>query len=176
MGEPGSERGGLRLEDRAPSPCLPLTLRDEDDGDSALVRQLFETGLGARLFSCGLSSAAADQLITQQVAARERGHATNQPLARRQIVMEGRRPVGRLSIDRSAHPWYVVDIAVLPSARGRGIASELLARLQAEARTVGVAIVLHVAADSPALRLYLRNNFAVEAAQGPDLRMRWVPA
>jgi GNAT superfamily N-acetyltransferase len=65
---------------------------------------------------------------------------------------------------------------VLPSARGRGIASQLLAGLQADARSVGVAIALHVAADSPALRLYVRNDFAVEVAEGPYLRMRWAPA
>ena len=166
MGEAGAERGGLRLENRTPSPYLPLALRDEDEGDRALVRHLFETGDGACLFSCGLPSAAAGQLITQQVAAREWGHATNHPLARRHIVMEGGRAVGRLSI----------DLAVLPSARGRGIASQLLAGLQADARSVGVAIALHVAADSPALRLYLRNDFAVEVAEGPYLRMRWAPA
>jgi GNAT superfamily N-acetyltransferase len=176
MGEAGAERGGLRLENRTPSPYLPLALRDEDEGDRALVRHLFETGDGACLFSCGLPSAAAGQLITQQVAAREWGHATNHPLARRHIVMEGGRAVGRLSIDRAARPWYVVDLAVLPSARGRGIASQLLAGLQADARSVGVAIALHVAADSPALRLYVRNDFAVEVAEGPYLRMRWAPA
>jgi GNAT superfamily N-acetyltransferase len=176
MGEPGSERGGLRLEDRTPSPHLPLTLRDEDEGDGALVRHLFETGRGACLISCGLPSFAASQLITMQLVARARGNASNHPLARRHIVMEGRRAVGRLSIDRTCHPWYVVDLAVLPRARGRGIASELLARLQGEARAVGVAIELHVAADNPALRLYLRNDFAVEAEEGPDLRMVWLPA
>jgi GNAT superfamily N-acetyltransferase len=90
--------------------------------------------------------------------------------------MEGGRPVGRVSIDRAAHPWYLVDLAVLPDARRRGIASELLARLQAEARSAGVPIELHVGEDSPALRLYLRNDFVVTAGEGPDLRMRWAPA
>jgi GNAT superfamily N-acetyltransferase len=176
MGEAGSERGGLGLYDRTPGLLLPLTLRDEDQGDRALVRHLFETGLGAHLFCCGLPSIAVGQLITQQLVARERGHAANHPLARRHIVSEGRRPVGRLSIDRAAHPWYLVDLTVLPDARGRGIASELLAGLKAEARAAGVAIELHVAEDSPALRLYLRNDFVVTAAEGPDLRMRWAPA
>jgi ribosomal protein S18 acetylase RimI-like enzyme len=176
MDRPGSDRGGLCLQDRTPSPRLLLTLRDEDEGDRALVRQLFETGLGAPLLSCGLPSAVAGQLIDQQVVARERGHATSHPLAHRYIVVEGLRPVGRLSVDRAAQPWYVVDLGVLTGARGRGIASQLLARLQAEARTAGVAIELHVAADSPALRLYRRNHFAVEEADGPDLRMKWTPA
>ena len=90
--------------------------------------------------------------------------------------MDGLRPVGRLSVDRAGHPWYLVDLAVLPSARGRGLASELLARLQMEASAAGAAIELHVAADNPALRLYLRNDFVTVATEGPDLRMRWAPA
>ncbi len=175
MGEPGSDGGSLRLEDRTASRGS-LSLRDEDEGDSALVRHLFETGLGAPLLACGLPPVAVDQLIAQQLVARHRDHDASHPLARHQILMDGPRPVGRLSVDRAGHPWYLVDLAVLPSARGRGLASELLARLQVEARAAGEAIELHVAADNPALRLYLRNDFVTVATEGPDLRMRWAPA
>ncbi len=175
MGEPGSDGGSLRLEN-PPVSRGPLSLRDEDEGDSALVRHLFETGLGAPLLACGLPRVAVDQLIAQQLVARQRGHDVSHPLARRQILMDGPRPLGRLSVDRAADPWYLVDLAVLPGARGRGLASELLARLQVEARVAGVAIELHVAADNPALRLYLRADFVITATEGPDLRMRWSPA
>ena len=175
MGEPGSDGGSLRLEDRTASRG-PLSLRDEDEGDSALVRHLFETGLGAPLLAWGLPPVAVDQLLAQQLVARQRGHDASHPLARRQILMDGPRPVGRLSVDRAGHPWYLVDLAVLPSARRRGLASELLGRLQVEARAAGAAIELHVAADNPALRLYLRNDFVVTATEGPDLRMSWPPA
>jgi GNAT superfamily N-acetyltransferase len=175
MGEPGSGRGATLVADRAAPTSLCLTLRDEGDGDKALLRQLYETGRGAPLLSCGLPPAVAQQLTAQQLSARERGHATAHPRARRQIVLAGHHPVGRLSVDRAGDPWCVVDLAVLPRARGRGIATEILARLQAEAAATGVAIELHVAADNPARGLYQRSGFAVTAEEGPDLRLRWAP-
>ena len=74
MGEPGSDGGSLRLEN-PPVSRGPLSLRDEDEGDSALLRQLFETGLGAFLWDCGLPGTTVDQLISQQLIARESGHS-----------------------------------------------------------------------------------------------------
>lgn len=175
MGEPGPSQGSLLVAGRTASPGFSITLRDEEDGDEALLRQLFETGRGAPLLSSGLPPALVDQLIAQQLLARERGHSSTHPRARRQVVLAGQAPVGRLSVDRSGNPWYLVDLAVLPRARGRGIATELLARLQAEAGAAGVAIELHVATDNPARSLYQQNGFAVTASEGPDLHMRWAP-
>ena len=96
MGEPGSDGGSLRLEDRTASRG-PLSLRDEDNDDSALVRHLFETGLGAPLVACGLPPVAVDQLIAQQLAARHCGHGASHPLARRQNP-DGRPAPGGASV------------------------------------------------------------------------------
>lgn len=176
MGEPGPDRGTLLVVDQVAGPSPPLTLRDESDGDEVLLRQLFETGRGASLLTCGLLPVLVDQLMAQQLVARQRGEARTHPGAQRQIVLAGQSAVGRLSVDRVADPWYVVDLAVLPPARGRGIATELLARLQVEAAAAGASIELHVAAGNPAQRLYQRNGFSVTAKEGPDLQMKWAPA
>jgi ribosomal protein S18 acetylase RimI-like enzyme len=171
MGEPGSDGGSLVVT----RPGLSLTLRDGGNGDDDLLRQLFETGRGAPLLSCDLPPVLVDQLIAHQLVARQRDHARNHPLARRQIVLTGDGPVGSLSVDRTGEPWYLVDLAVLPTARGRGIATELLARLLAEAGAARVAVELHVDAENPAERLYRRNGFTETAREGPDLRLRWAP-
>jgi ribosomal protein S18 acetylase RimI-like enzyme len=173
MGGLGSSRGSSLLTRRTANGGLSLTLRDEGDGDETLLRQLFETGSGASLLSRGFPPTLVGQLIAQQLLARERGHSSTHPRAQRQIVLAGGHPVGRLSVDRSADPWYVVDLAVLPAARGRGVATQLLARMQAEAAAAGVAIELHVAAENPARSLYQRNGFEMTTEEGPDLRMRW---
>ena len=52
-------------------------------------------------------------------------------------------------------------IAVLPEYIGRGIGSELLARLLVEARGVYPCIYLSVRDDNPAIRLYERAGFVV---------------
>jgi ribosomal protein S18 acetylase RimI-like enzyme len=175
MDEPGPDGGGLLIAGQIERPRPALTLRDEASDDGALLRQLFETGLGAFLRDCGLPPATVDQLISQQLIARERGHSWAHPHAQRQIVLADGRPVGRLSVDRAGDPWHVVDLAVLPRSRRRGIATALLSRLQADAGTAGVAIELYVATENPARNLYERTGFVAMATEGPDLRMRWAP-
>jgi ribosomal protein S18 acetylase RimI-like enzyme len=56
---------------------------------------------------------------------------------------------------------YILTVEVLPGFRGRGIAAELLSRLEDSARAAGVgSIWLHVDAEnSAAIRLYERRDY-----------------
>ena len=55
-------------------------------------------------------------------------------------------------------------IAVMPEAVGRGIGSQLLAQLLAEADDAGLkAVVLTARASNPAIGLYERNGFCLES-------------
>jgi ribosomal protein S18 acetylase RimI-like enzyme len=61
----------------------------------------------------------------------------------------------------SLKPWWVLyDLFVIPSARGRGVASLLLARAQQLARETGAdGISLETAHDNPAQRLYEKRGW-----------------
>jgi ribosomal protein S18 acetylase RimI-like enzyme len=70
-----------------------------------------------------------------------------------------------------------LTIALAPEFRGRGIGTELLARLMAEAKNRHHAISLSVSPDNPALRLYRRFGFEVVASSGNSLTMiKWTAA
>jgi len=85
-------------------------------------------------------------------------------------------PVGRFYLDRSAPLWRVVDIGLLPEARGQGCGSALLSWAQVSAVAAGAAgIDLHVVVSNHrAQSLYRRLGFRpADDAEGSHLRMVW---
>jgi len=88
-------------------------------------------------------------------------------------------PVGRFYLDRSTPLWRVIDIGLLPEARGQGFGSALLGWAQASAVEAGAAgIDLHVLLVNPrAQRLYRSLGFEAEGEpEGYHRRMVWRPA
>jgi ribosomal protein S18 acetylase RimI-like enzyme len=60
----------------------------------------------------------------------------------------------------------MVDIAILPPWRGRGVGGALLRALQDEARAAVRPLTIHVERMNPAMRLYERLGFRLRADKG----------
>jgi ribosomal protein S18 acetylase RimI-like enzyme len=82
------------------------------------------------------------------------------------VIVVGGEPAGRLYLDRSGSELHVLDIALLPPFRGRGIGSRLLGQLAAEADAASVPLTVYVEKQNPARRLYERLGFR-EVDEGP---------
>lgn len=85
-------------------------------------------------------------------------------------------PAGRLYVARWPSEVRIIDIALLPRFRNRGIGSGLLGQLQREAADTGNRLSIHVERMNPALNLYTRLGFQVTADQGVYLLMEWTPS
>lgn len=116
------------------------------------------------------------QFLRQQFEAQRRHYARHYPDAERLLLLDGNRPVGRLYLDRRPDEIRIVDIALLPSHRGRGIGRALLEEVLEEARANGVAVRIHVERENPARRLYDRLGFVPVGETGIYLLMEWNPA
>ena len=92
-----------------------------------------------------------------------------------QIVLLDGEPVGRLYVDRRPDEIRVIDIALLPDYRNRGIGSFFLHNLFDEARRACVPVRIHVEHFNPALRLYARLGFRKIGDAGVYLLMEWPP-
>jgi len=97
--------------------------------------------------------------MSQQFAAQDRQYRATYPGGRFQIVELGGKPVGRLYSVRLETQLHIIDVALLPAQRGRGIGSILLRNFLAEADAAGLAVTLHVQTQNPARRLYERLGF-----------------
>ena len=89
------------------------------------------------------------------------------------ILDEAGVPAGRLYVDRWADEIRLMDIALLPAHRGRGLGSRLLADLQDEARRAGKPLRIHVERMNPALGLYQRLGFQPIEDRGVYWLMEW---
>jgi ribosomal protein S18 acetylase RimI-like enzyme len=92
-----------------------------------------------------------------------------------QIVLLDGEPVGRLYVERRPDEIRVIDIALLPDYRNRGIGSFFLHGLFDEARRACVPVRIHVEHFNPALRLYTRLGFRKIGDTSVYFLMEWPP-
>lgn len=113
--------------------------------------------------------------LDMQARAQHAHHQRHFPDADRLVIEAGGAPAGRLYLQRRAREHGIVDVALLPEHRGRGLGTALLRDLLDEAGARVRAVELHVERLNPARRLYLRLGFTpVEEGEVYD-RLRWGP-
>jgi ribosomal protein S18 acetylase RimI-like enzyme len=84
-------------------------------------------------------------------------------------------PVGRLYVDRRDDEIRILDIALIPEARGGGIGGLLLGDLIAEAGSARKPIRIHVERANRALSLYQRLGFSEIGQTDFYYLMEWNP-
>lgn len=117
-----------------------------------------------------------DGIVAMQQRMQVAGYRSSYPEAVYEVLELGGGPVGRLVTAGVPGAVRVVDIAVMPQARGRGVAGEALRRLQRQAAQDGHGLTLAVRTDNPgARRLYAALGFTVDAEESGRLQKRWQP-
>ena len=116
-----------------------------------------------------------DAFIRQQFDAQTAYWDEQYPEAERSIVEVDSVPAGRLYVQRWPKEVRLVDIALLPDFRKRGVGTELIRRLFSEAAGAGKPVTIHVEVFNPARALYERLGFAPKGEQGMYVLMEWKP-
>jgi GNAT superfamily N-acetyltransferase len=95
-----------------------------------------------------------------QFIARRRDRAARYPEADEQLIVLDGRPVGAVLIDRSSARILIIDLALIPTARHRGIGTSILAMLVEEAARRGLPLrATTQSTNAPARQLYTRAGF-----------------
>lgn len=113
--------------------------------------------------------------LAQQFEAQHHHYQKYYPEASFDLVLDGEEPIGRLYVSRWEREIRLVDVALVPAARGRGIGTALLRDLLAEGERTGKTVSIHVERFNPALRLYRRLGFREIEEKGPYYLMEWRP-
>jgi GNAT superfamily N-acetyltransferase len=108
-----------------------------------------------------------------QFLAQDQQYRATHPGAEDSVIVVDGHPAGRLWVARDGDGIRLLDIALLPEHRGRGIGTALIRRLQDEAAAQGLPLRLHVARTNPATSLYLRLGFHPEGGDGVYQAMAW---
>ena len=153
---------------------LTYTIRDAEAADEAFLAALYRS-TRSDLLAMLADPRYVDGIIAMQRQAQVLGYRTRYPDARYQVLELDGEPAGRLVTADLDDALRVVDIAVMPWARGRGVASDTVRRLQDQAGRQGRAMTLAVRADNRvARRLYAALGFADEEdGDAVVIQMRW---
>lgn len=92
-----------------------------------------------------------------------------------QIIESDGIDIGRFYIWNTEHQIRIVDIAILPEFRGKGVGTKILGGLIQESEQSGKKLNIHVEYFNPALRLYERLGFKKNDDTGVYLFMERVP-
>lgn len=150
-----------------------LTIRPAGPADEAFFVALYRSTRDD-LLALPADPAMIDGLVAMQHRMQAAGYRHSYPQAEYQVLERGGVAVGRLVTALAGDVVRVIDIAVLPQARGQGVAGEALRRLQAQAAAEGRGAALAVRKDNAAARrLYAALGFAVAGDNEMDLELRW---
>jgi ribosomal protein S18 acetylase RimI-like enzyme len=150
------------------------TLRAAGAADTEFLYRVYASTRREELAPALWSAAQTEAFLRSQFSLQDRHYRRHYPAARFDIVQAWGEPAGRLYVDRSSDEICVLDIALLPAFRRRGLGRSLLSALLAEAAAAAQRVSLHVERNNPALGLYRQLGFeVVDDQQGVYLQMHW---
>jgi ribosomal protein S18 acetylase RimI-like enzyme len=151
-------------------------LRPVADADRAFLVDLYASVRADELAQVPWDDATKRAFVEQQFNAQDTHYRGNYPGATLDVIEVGGEPAGRLYVHRGEHDVRIMDIAIAPAFRRRGIGTRLLGALIDEAAAEGRKLSIHVEANNPARTLYERLGFAPVGENGVYLLMERAPA
>lgn len=155
------------------SPCV--SLRPATPEDDALFLEVYASTRAFELQFTEWSEAEKAGFCRSQFEAQTAHYHLHYPTAAYAAILVDGTPAGRLYVDRWPREIRIMDIALLPAFRSRGIGGRILTNLQKEARESGKLLSIHVERFNPALRLYDRLGFKLAEDKGVYLLLHWEP-
>jgi RimJ/RimL family protein N-acetyltransferase len=151
-----------------------LRLRPERDADETFRYQLFCESRPAEFAFLPLAPAAFEQLMRFQFQAQTVSYRANFPDARFDIIEQDGAPIGRIVVSRPGNMLYIVDQAIVPGLRNRGLGTAIMTALMEEAAEAALPVRLKVASSNdPSMRLYLRLGFVPIHVEPLYIEMQW---
>lgn len=136
-----------------------IYLRAAVDDDLPFLRRLYASTREQEVAQTGWPAELQQAFLLQQHDAQHAHYRAAFADAERSIIEADGEPIGRIYWYEGPADFHIVDIALLPGSRGRGIGSAILQDLQAQAGLSGKGVTIHVEKMNPAKMLYMRLGF-----------------
>jgi ribosomal protein S18 acetylase RimI-like enzyme len=117
-----------------------------------------------------------DQFLEMQFEAQRHHYRGNYTDTEWDVILVDGEPAGRLYVSRWPDRIHIVDIALLPDYRARGIGTKLISELFDEGDASGRPVRIHVEVNNPARTLYDRLGFTPIGESGIYLELERRPA
>jgi ribosomal protein S18 acetylase RimI-like enzyme len=152
-----------------------IDLRPAVPEDRAFLRAVYGSTRTEELERTDWTDAQKKTFLDHQFAAQDAYYREHYEGATYDVIVVDGWPGGRLYMARWPEEIRIMDIALLPTARGKGVGSALLRELLEEASASGKRVTIHVEHENPAMRLYERLGFRRVEDRPPYVLMEWLP-
>jgi ribosomal protein S18 acetylase RimI-like enzyme len=152
-----------------------VSLRPAKAGDEAFLKRVHQSERHwefASLLEVG-EAELYDKVIAQQYDSQHRFYFANYGTAHYGIIQWTSQPIGRLYVDYGDDEVRVLDIAILPEFRGRGIGRIVMTGLCLDAAMRRKPIRLCVHYLSRAQSFYRQLGFQEIGLEGPNRLLEW---
>ncbi|MEO5714173.1 MAG: GNAT family N-acetyltransferase [Luteolibacter sp.] len=151
----------------------PVSLRLVTAEDTGFLTAVYASTRMEELATTDWTNAQKAEFCQMQFIAQDAHYRQHYPGADLQVIESAGTPAGRLYVDHWKREIRIMDIALLPEHRGKGIGTKLLLDLQHEAAGCGKSLSIHVERFNPALPLYERLGFRMIEDKGVYLLLEW---
>jgi ribosomal protein S18 acetylase RimI-like enzyme len=169
-------------EQAAPAFTLPaallsqgFALRPETDADIPFLLRLYSSTREQELAPLPWSAAQKQAFLASQFQAQRHHYRSHFPDCAFDVIEQSDEPAGRRYLQVRKTQLHIIDIALLPDWRRRGIGTATLQALQSAGRSCGKGVGIMVEKFNPAMRLYRRLGFTDNAGHEVYLEMEWRP-
>lgn len=152
---------------------MSISLRLERPTDEPFLRELYGSTREDELDVTGWSDEQKTSFIAMQFDAQTRHYHTHYADMRFSIIEVDGVPAGRLYVARWSHEIRIVDIALMPGFRNRGIGTALIQEVLDEGAGQRLPVTIHVEKFNPAFRLYERLGFRPIEDKGVYWLLEW---
>ena len=150
-----------------------ISYRLKSEKDLPFIERLYRSTREEELAMSGWPEALKQQFVAHQLLMQTRHFEHAYPRAEWLLIERGGEAIGRLYVDDSEGGILLVDIALLPESRGRGIGTAIVRDLLEQGRQAGRAVRLSVFRTNKARRLYERVGFKPAGSAGAYDEMEW---
>ena len=150
-----------------------ITLRPVSPADETFLCEVYSSTRTEELAPVPWSDEQKTAFLRMQFSAQHQYYQEHYPTAAFDVILVAGQPAGRLYVHRGADELRIVDIAMLPVWRNRGVGTHLIGALQTEAALARKPLRIHVERLNPALSLYERLGFREIEDRGVYLLLEW---
>jgi ribosomal protein S18 acetylase RimI-like enzyme len=151
-----------------------VALRAQASLDSEFLLALYASTRASEMEQLEWSTQQKNDFLAMQFRAQTLHYDEYYPDAQLAIIENDDVPIGRLYVDRREREIEIIDIALVPAMRGRGIGKRLLEQLLDEGRSTARRVRIYVEHFNPARGLYDRLGFRQIGTNGVYHEMEYV--
>ena len=154
---------------------INITLREAKPEDAELLYRIYASTRESEMAQVDWSAEQKQAFLWMQFSAQDSYYRQHYEGASYMIIEADGQPAGRLYLARWAEEIRIMDIAVLPDFRNKGIGTTVLKDTLAEGQRTGKIVSIHVEQFNPARELYTRLGFAIAGQHTIYYLMKWQP-